>query len=48
MSQYDNSSHDLKVGYDEAIVGDALSLIKDRSQINPYILKTLKQDGWFD
>ena len=48
MSQYDNSRHDLKIGYDEAIVGDALSLIKDRSQINPYILKTLKQDGWFD
>ncbi len=48
MSQYDGSSHNLKIGYDEAIVGDALSLIKDRSQIDSRILKTLKQDGWFD
>jgi len=47
-SQCDSETNDLKGGYDEAIVGDALSLIKDVSVLEPCVVKTLRRDGWFD
>lgn len=45
-SQCDNFQ--LKSGYDEATVGDALSLINDKNSIPFNVMKTLKQDGWLD
>jgi len=44
-SQCDSETNDLK---GEAIVGDALSLIKDVSVLEPCVVKTLRRDGWFD
>jgi len=47
-SQCDSQTCNIKEGYDEAIVGDALSLIKDVGVLEPCVITTLKRDGWFD
>jgi len=46
--QCNSEKCNLKTGYDEAIVGDALSLIKNVNDIDPCIITILKQDGWFN
>ncbi|OUM61625.1 hypothetical protein PIROE2DRAFT_12319 [Piromyces sp. E2] len=46
-SQCNSGTYNLKPGYELVVIAEALSLINSLDDLEPCIIKVLKNDGWF-